>query len=372
MAHWSEVLNTTIRKYLRTVEDNTGRKRPAYAMLNKSGRFSYNNGGQQVDWKVRFRRNTMQVNDGEQNVEFGRVRRHDTATLEWQGYIMAERVTKKDMLVNKGQEAIVKFASSIVDYLRDDMEEAFSEEMFIDGNATANAGRWSGLESFFGVNGTINVASGAQRSANALDPCGYPSDTYAGISTQLGANGGSWNTQSDINSTWPFGRGTPDFDYWSPVIVNYTSSAFGGTSATWALQGLSAIRFGIDAINARNSGKYEVDLVLLDNGLYRQLKELLDDKERINIENSDMRKLGFKDVIQIDGVDVTRSYGVPASTGYLLATKSMEVMSMQDQLFVPDKDPDWSAAARSFNYAVDLLGQFKMNPRCMGKLTTLA
>lgn len=373
MTEWARIVNTTIRDYLREEEECLSRDRKVWAMAKSKGRVTYNHGGVAVDWKPRYRRNTITTNNGEQTVEFSRFNRHLTASLEWAGYIMAESVTKRERLMNKGQAAIIKFITQLTDYMKEDFQERFAEEFYIDSSATGNSARWSGLETMFATNGTVTITSGAQRSANAADLFGYPNDTYAGLSTVLGNYGGAWGTQSARASTWPMGRGDNEYDFWSPAILNYTSTALNGSSATWAVQCESAIRTLIDAINYRNGAKAKVDMVLLDRDLYTLFKEREASRQSVVVERTTpLAALGFKDTFALDGVDITSEYGMPSAVGYAMSMDAMEIMSMQEQLLVADTST-FEPSSRTDRYAIDCHGQFKFrSPRNFGKLITLA
>lgn len=373
MTEWARVVNTTIRDYLRKEEKCLERNRKFFALAKSQGRVTYNHGGTDVDWKVRYRRNTIATNNGEQTIEFGRFNRHQTASLAWAGYIMSESITKRERLMCKGSAAIIKWIAALTEYMMEDFQDRFAEEFYIDSSATGNSGRWSGLETMFGTNGTVTITSGVQRAANAADLFGYPSDTYAGLSTILGNYGGSWGTQSGRSSTWPMGRGDCEYDFWSPAILNYTSTALGGSQATWAIQCESAIRTLIDAINARNGSTGQVDMVMLDRDLFTLFKEREATRQSVVIEpNSPLKKLGFSDVFTLDGVEITSEYGMPAAVGYAVTMAAMEIMSMQEELLVADTST-FDPASRTDRYAIDCHGQFKFkSPRNFGKLISLA
>lgn len=374
MAEWARITNTTIKKYLRGEEEAVMRRRVVMAALKNRGRILYNQGGDGIDWKVRYRRAPMVVNNGEQTIDFSRQNRHKTAFLDYEGYVITDQMTKREKLKNKKNEAIVKVWGNLIPLLMEDLEDQFAEEIYVDVSGTNNSSRMSGIESMMALNGTTTITSGAQRAANAADVVGYPNDTYATLTTGLGDYGGSWGTQSGIDSTWPFGSGDAHFDFFSPVVVNYTSTAFDG-SDTWATQAVQSTRFGIEAINSRNmkGGKSAVDACLLDRGLFRSYKDQLDSKERIAIDtNSEMRALGFKDVISQDGVEITSEYGMPVNVGYLWSLNCLEFRSMQDKIFEAE-GPYYAEEARAWRVAVDCLGQFKFqSPRNFGKLAALA
>jgi hypothetical protein len=372
---WERIAHTTIRNYLMGEEEAVMRNRKVFALMKKNGRFKYNADGDGIDWKVRYRRATMTTNNGEQTVDFSRVNRHISAYLDYEGYIVSDQITKREKLKNRSNRAIVKIFSRMLPLLTEDMQDQFSEELYVDSSAAGNSDRMTGIESMFAATQTIKVDDGTARTANAADPCGYPNDTYAGISTVLGSEDGSWGTQDGINTTWPFGKGGANgeaYDFWSPVVVNYTSSAFTGT--TWEANAVEAMRFGIEAVNSRNKLKMgQVDAILLDRGLFRQYKDTLDSKERINISASnELRSLGFTDVIEQDGVTISSEYGMPAGVGYGWTIKALEFHSMQSQIFEPE-GPFYVEESRAWRFIVDVLGQFKFaSPRHFFKLDAIA
>lgn len=373
---WARIAHTTIRNYLKGEEEEVGRNRKVFRLLKKRGRILYNQSGDGVDWKVRFRRTPMTTNNGEQTVDFVRQNRHLSAFLDYEGYVAADQITKREKLKNRSNKAIVKIFSRMMPLLMEDIEDQFAEELYVDSSAAGNSDRMTGIESMFATNGTLDVtaSSPTQRSANAADPVGYSSDSYATLSTQLGSEGGgTWKTGGDINTTWPFGRGDASFDFWTPVVVNYTSSAFTGTD--WQSNAVEAIRFGLEAVNSRVRGARVgmIDAVLTDRGLFRQYKDTLDSKERIPIDSSnELRALGFKDVIEQDGATISSEYGMPAGVGYGWNIDALQFLSMQSQIFEPE-GPYYAEESRAWRFLVDVMGQWKFeSPRHFFKLEELA
>lgn len=351
MSDWSRVVNTTIKKYIRGEEINILRNRKLTAMMKAKGRISFNESGRLLDWKTRFRRGTMQgfaIND---TLTFPQIDRHKTAELPWRGYATGEAMTKLERLQNKNMEAIVKVYDGLSRSMMEDMEENFSEEFYVDGNATGNGKRFHGIESFLGTSGVTRPF------------VSDPSDTYAGLSSVLGTYGGTWS------GTWPSGRGDPQYDFWSPILINYTDSNAAGWAAstkTWANTCLEAIRYGIIKSQRSRSKKGALDTIMLEGELYRQFVEALSEKQRIvvqsNSSNSTLIKLGFTDVQNYDGVDVTWEYGMPADTGYGFNFDEAELLSLQGQLFVPT-GPDYDIASQSYRFSIDCFGNLKFCPR---------
>lgn len=371
---WARIANTTIMDFLREEEDTTMRNRAVFALMKKNGRIKYNAGGDGFKWPVKNKRALMATNNGEQPIDFVRTNRHTTANLGWAGYVVADQMTKREKLINKTNAAIINIFSQMAEWLMGDIQDQFCEELYVDSSASGNSNRFTGLESMFAATNSLNVSTGADRgSVNAGDPCLYPSDTYANVSTVLAANGGAWGAQSDINTTWPFGVGGANqeaYDCWTPVIVNYKSTAFDGSSTTWTANCVRAVRFALDAVNTKNQMRYgNIDTVLLDRGLFRQYKDTLDSKERrLVTPSNELYAMGYTDQIEQDGATIISEYGIPAGVGYGLKIKAMELRSMQDQIFKAD-GPDYSFDNQAWRFIVDCHGQFRfMSPRNFFKL----
>lgn len=368
---WARVAHTTIRNYLKGEEEAVMRNRKVFAMLKKRGRIKFNADGDGIDWKVRYRRAPMVTNNGEQTVDFVRQNRHLSAYLDYEGYLVADQITKRERLKNRSNRAIIKIFSRMLPLLTEDIQDQFAEELYIDSSATGNSNRMSGIESMFAYDGTINLTTGVQRAFDASDVVGSPNDTYAGIVTNLGTHGGTWST-GGVDSTWPFGKGDEARDFWTPVVVNYNSTEF--TGSTFEENAVEALRFGIEAVNSRiKSGVGEMDMILLDRGLFRKYKNTLDSKERINISsNNELKSLGFKDIIEQDGVSISSEYGMPTGVGYGWTLSAMELHSMQSQIFEPE-GPYYAEESRAWRFTVDVLGQFKFkSPRHFCKFAALA
>lgn len=379
MAEWSRIAATTIAEYFKGVQDELFQNRKLLAMAKKKGRIIFNCGGDGFKWDVEYRRVTMSTNNGEQTLTFNRQDRYKQATLDYQGYAAVDSITKRERLKNaRGASQIVDVFAEMAPRLKRDIEQQFGEEFYVDSTATGNSNRWSGIETMMPCTQTLNIATGVARSATAGDVVGVPTGTYGGLTESLGYYGGSWNSTvsgNQIGSTWPSGKGdaSATYDFYTPVIVNYTSSAFGGSTATWADQCVAATRFAINKAQRYSSKEDSLDMMLTDGDMFRVYCNKLDSKERINTTSSiGLRALGFEDSIQQDGVDISWEFGIPAGVMYGFNMDQFTVRSMQDVLFKPE-GPEYDMASRSWRLVVDCLGQFKFqSPRYFTKLAALA
>lgn len=350
---WSRVVNTTISNYIKGEEVNILRNRKLTAMLKSRGRITMNWSGNDMNWKVRYRRAPMTGYADTDTLTFQRRDRWKTANLGWRGYSATDAMTKGERLKNRGVQAIINVYSQIAQSLMEDMEESFSDEFYINGNATGNSKRMHGIESFM---------AGTAQAGNYV---ALPNATFANLNTNLGSYGGNWT------GTWPTGTGDASYDFWSPLLVDYTNTAWTATTKTWPNTCVEALRFAIIKSLKNKTLKGKLDVFFLNDELYRQFLSLLDSKQRILIQsnesNSTLIKLGFTDVQNFDGVDITYEYGTPVNVGYGINVDQMEVRSMQPQLFVPD-GPDYDIASKSWRFSIDFFGNTVWNPRYQVKL----
>ena len=348
--NWSRIVNTTITKYFRTVEDAVMRNRKLLAMLMDRGRVSMNNSGKDMDWKVKFKRGPLQGLLGGDTLTFAQRDRWRTATLDWRGFAVTDSITKTEREKNKGTEAIVKVFSEMAKCMASDLDDGFGDQLYVDGNAAGQESSIHGIESFMGTSGPATNGY-----------VGTPSDTYAGLSTALGNQGGTWS-QSGGATTWPSGTGDAHYDFFSPLIVDYTDTAWQAATKTWPNTCIEAIRYGITKGQRNKSKSGKLDLILLENELYRNLKDKYQAEENIYVARNEgkgsLYSLGFTDVLNVDGTDVTFEYGVPSAVGYGWCLDLMEIMSLQSVLFKTE-GPDRDIANQSDRVSVDFIGNVR-------------
>lgn len=348
MANWEGLVNTTLDEYIKGFEDNVMRNRKLPALLRDRGRYSFNHAGLQLNWGVRYKRATMQGYADSDTISYARVNRFKRANLPWRAYIATDSVSEFEKEQNKGSAALIEIFSDKIKHLTDDVEEHIGDEYYIDGNASGNSKKFHGVESFMGTSG-----------ANTGNYIYTPSDSYAGLNTDLANYGGTWT------GTWPIGLGSAEYDFWTPLIINYTDSAWAATTKTWPNTCLESMRFGIDHAQRNKSKKGMLDLITMTIELYRQLKDKVGATETIyTTKGSDngLLKLGFTDVINFDGVDVTKEYGIPSGTAYGWSLENLEVKCLTSQFITPDP-MIFDETTRAYRFGLKIMGNMQFNPR---------
>ena len=288
------------------------------------------------------------------------------ANLPYRGYQVTDSIYKREMLENRNQAALINVAGKMASRLQESMEQHLGKEVWVDGNLAGNELRFHGIESMMGIDGTVKIDDGTKRNANAADMFGWPSDVYAGINTGLGAVAGS-----QLEGVWPNGVCDPEYDFYSPIVVNYTSSAFGDT--TWAENCVFATREGIHQAKRNDSRESQIDMVVLDRRLFIEYMNKLDSKERTIVTKSNgLKSYGFLDVFEQDGVDITTEYAVPTGCGYGLSISNMELRCMESSLMTSE-GPFYNEDTQAYRYVVSVLANLKfVSPRNFFKLQAIA
>jgi hypothetical protein len=371
---WARSIGTTITNYLREEELTTFRKFKVFAALEGSGNVVMNQGGLGLNWQVRYRNQPVSGNNGETPRVFARQNLWVDANLPYRGYQVTDSIYKREMLENRGQQALINVAGKMASRLQESMEQHLAKEVWIDGNKAGNELRFHGIESFTAIDGTVSIVDGTKRAANADDPFGWPADSYAGVNTGLGAVAGS-----QLEGSWPNGVADPEYDFYSPIVVNYTSKYFKGKDSTgtdsyiWQDQCVQAVREGIQQAKRNDTKESQIDMVIMDRKMYIEYMNKLDSKERALISsNTGLKLYGFKDVFQQDGVDISTEYAVPTGCGYGLSIANMELRCMEGSLMTAE-GPFYNEDTQAYRYVVSVLANLKFrSPRNFFKLQAIA
>jgi hypothetical protein len=368
---WARAIATTIVQHTREEEIAVFRRFKVFAMLEASGNVLMNQSGRGFDWNVRYRNAPVTGNTGDTPRTFSRINMWKRAELPWRGFTATDSIYRRELLENRGKEALVNVASQMAQRLQESLEQFLSYQPYVDGNAPGNENFFHGALSFLGYNGTIDEGasgvatpdvsvSGAFKGGTE-DRFGYPSDNYAGLSTQLGFYGGGRLGSS--TGTFPDTPVDPEFDFYSPIIVNYNSSAFRG-QRNWSQNCVMATREGIVQCKRNDTKESQIDMVVLDRRLFIQYLNNLESKERalVTRENG-LRSFGFSDVFEQDGCEICHEVAVPPGLGFGMSIGNMELRCLENQLFMAE-GPYFSEETQSYRYACSTLGNMRFrSPR---------
>lgn len=362
---WARSIATTIVNHLREEEIASLRKYKFFAALEGAGQVRTNMSGRGFDWEIQYRNHNPSGNNGETPRSFSRENLWKKLELDYRGAQVTDAIYKREMLENRSAQALVNVAGKMASRLLTSMESYLAKEWTQDGYKDGNELRFHGIESFMAATQTIDSTQpGAEpRAANADDPFFYPNDTYAGLSTQLGACGGS----PAAAGFWPNGDADPEFDFYSPIIVNADSSYFG--ASTWKDNCTKVVREALHQTRRNDTKEDQVDMILLDRRLFIDFLNTLDAKERVIVSRQNgLRSYGFTDVFEMDGCEISSENSVPANTGYGLAVGNIELLCMESQLLTSE-GPFYDELTQQFRYVVSTLGNLKFkSPRNFFKI----
>ena len=369
---WARAANTTLAKYIREVENDVLRNYQMGALLEANGRLSYNNTGRGLVWPTLYRLHRLEGNTGETVRQFNRNNLWKQANLEFRGYQDTDAITYKELKENDGPEGLIKIWDGFTDRLTMSMRQGLAAEYYIDGTASGNETAWHGLESMFGtVVNTLNVSTGVSQTKAAADLVAVAPNTYAGIACAQGTYGGD----QESGVVWPLGLASPEYDFWTPLIVNYTSTSFGGSADTWAAQGVEALRYGIIHSQRNTNANGQITNIFLTRELYRLFLAQIDAYQKINIERNQpngLVSMGFKNTVVFDNVEVSWEAAIPESIGYGVNIQNMELLSMDDSLFRTE-GPEYDMRQQSYIACVSTLSNLKFaSPRNFVKWQNIA
>jgi hypothetical protein len=373
-APWEGVVQTTIANYMREVSDNTIRFQQFLALLQSKGNILYNQGGTRFEWKVQFKQKQMQTYVDGQTPVFDRINRYQSPTLQYIAYQLPESVTKLETLANQAPEAIVSLMSGKAELLAKEMKQQFGSQPYVDGNASGNENKLQGIESMMSISGAATNGY-----------VGINNDTYAGLSTALGALGGTW-TESGGNNTWPRGSGSVDYDFWTPPVVLYDNTSFGSTAA-WSNDCEEVLSFAI-IHSHRNGGRQGMlDCFMLDRELYRQFMAFQRSRQRYEVSRGasttgqagvimdtaggTLTSMGFPGVLYHDGVEVTQEFDVTVNRGYGFNFDEMQMLCNDDMLFKTE-GPVWNTLLQAYLFFCGYYGQLRINPRAQCSVRSTA
>jgi len=318
----ASALNHYIKKKISTVD----RHSVFMGMMRSKGRLAFRKDGQQLEWRPRATRRRMVPGQGSPaNITFQPTQTKKICRLPWRSYDLGEVVTKFEILATQGKSGWFKILTDVIDEMAGDFNAHFGEKFYIDGNATATNTDLHGLESWFSTTGSCV--------SNSL--VGNPNDSYAGHSTALGVTG-SWTPES--GNGWPTGVGHTNYHWFSPLVVDYNNTGFGGSTADWTHQWQDAFAYGLTYLKILAQG--EAPICIMSPNLLQQAKRSLKDNQRFSTTaDSALVKLGHK-TLEYDGVEIADEYGVPEAVAYLLDFSKLNLWSMQDDIIGTSRDFD--------------------------------
>ena len=366
---WIGIIETTRHKYLKGASDLTIRKRLLLAMLQRRGRITYNNSGDECRWDVEFSEPPVTAHGDGGVIDFSNHDAYRQIGIDWRGYVATDTMSKKQKQMNRGDEAIVQVFENKNKKLMKAISNNFAGELYKDGEEAGRENNIHGLETFLGA-GTVTSA----------DRIAAPSDTYGvtALSTAPGTYGGSWSAglttkpNASLATDWPDGQGSSEYDFMSPKLINWSSTNWGTGATTWEANAWRVISQLITWLTTTGGDEGMPTLIPMGSDLYQGYKNAQEVKTRIIVPHKEAQDLGFQGVLNEDGCGLYSDFDCPAGVGYGLNLMEMEICSLFDKLFWmegPDKDP---RTVWSYLWGVGFFGNVKYQPKNVAKFAGYA
>lgn len=351
------VLHATREHWTKELSNQTFETHALLKMIKEGGNLKFIPGGTKTTWSVKFKELDLNGVSDMEALAFARTTVTKKPELEWKGYKMTEAISEQEFAENgKGDTQIIDLFKSKTKEMEQDANSKLCREFYIDGNATGNEKRMSGIETFMS-----NVVSGsgqlvADQFATTLD------DTYAGLATAKGTYGPS---------------GERAYDFWSPTVVNATT-----TGETFATKAVEQLRRLISETRRTGHKDHRLNMIVANRANYRAIQDLMDAGDRRLLGPNSVAKFGFDDVLNFDGVDLVLDPDVPTTDGlgqtircYGFNTKQMELQI----LTLNGKKMLWNASGdtfrednMAFRFWIGFYGQIKHeSPRHFGAIKDL-
>lgn len=361
------ISKATAPRYYKLASDLTYRRRLWLAMLQEYGLIEYNSDSYACVWNAEYSQPDVKQYGDAGGLEFNE---HDALTqftIDVRGYVATNRLTLKKELMNKGPSQLDNLKNNIPIRLVKRLRQVLFAELYVDGNAANNNNRFHGIGSFDGV-GTVVAA----------DKVAQCSDSYAGQSTAQ-AQGGQWSTNlatppnATLATDWPLGSGSSEYDFSSPLLVNYSSTSWKSSGTTWYDNCEEAMRFARIAQVSRGAKADDSRVPymhLLSADLYADFLEHWSASQRIIVPHNDASRLGFADTMNFEGDIVHYESDCPAGTGYGIAPSQMEMFILGPQLI--QELNEFSLQSFGTNYAAFTFGNLRFQPKFFTKYAAYA
>ena len=335
-------------EYVRELVDLQLRKPRLFGALRAKG-FIEVFKGDDIRWRVKVgEKRPTAITGILPNVPFDMLNRYETAVLDFRGFGMGEPIPRIEVLKDSAKTRYPQILDDAIKSATSDFEKFLAASIYEDGDSSVQ--KMHGLESFCGAGSQIT-----QR------PVMNPNDTYAGISTVLGVKG-------TIVGYFPDGQFTPDYAYWSPLLIKYNDSYFNQTSQTWQDTWTKALRYAQAWLRA-NYGA-EPDLVAMHPDLERQARDSKDDTQRIVVTpKSQVVDFGIQ-TTNFEGLEIVADPFCPAETAYVLDSSRVKLFTLQPKLVHMHQSTDHFGNTL---YYLDFYGNYRFeSPAYFAKLYKVA
>ncbi len=341
-------MQTTLPMILPEVQDACTRRYQMLALLMAKGLVKFNDYGVGINWKTKYRHHKIQGSNGENTRNYSQQNMWQTAYLDWRGYEVTDTISKKEIKQNRGSAALIRVFDELEQNMRASLENQLGPQFYNDGYDEAHPDYWHGLLSLFRQNGQTLGPNNTPRARNDADKVIVPYGTYGELSVALGDAGGA---QHDESVNWPEGTADTQYDFWSPLMLQWDKDGFAGSTPGEKFK--NALRYGFTHAGRNSDAKGAISQAWTDRTNMIDLKTFYENKQTIEVTSgTELFQLGFKDVLVIDGVEVSTENAMPKGFGFAVPIENVELRCLDEQLFDMD-GPEYDMDKKIFKAATE-------------------
>lgn len=370
---WQGYVNQASAKYSKELTDLTIRTRFMLAMLERRSRINLG-----VDWSFEEKYPVDWKDAPVTSLGHGGGATYaprdytKLATQDLRGFLATDmmHIKEQEMLGNSSARFVDRY-KRIVPKLTKSMRQTIGLKFYGNGNAAGAQDEFSGMETMM-ASSTEGTHSGSGTNVVA-DLIAEADGTYNSLVTDL-ATAGDWSTDlavspnANVATDWPEGTGDPEYDYWTPKLINWASTSWPSESAnSWADTSAFVLRRTAQWLRQTAGMEGETLVALLSGHMMTEFKDAQEAKLRTLAQHPEARDLGFPGVLEYDGIALKSEYGIPTDTGYVLNLDEVE-LGITGKMFITTKGPFLDPDSLAYKWFVYTFGNFKFVPKFCAKL----
>lgn len=369
-------VRTAAPQYMAGFADLTIRGHMLLALMKEMGMITYGATALNTIYQIRVYEPEVRTSNDSTRKIFQNHSGYEQCQVAVRWYEATDLLTEIQWKLNQGRTQLIDLYEQKMKDLGTAMVRRLNEWIYRDGNLAAFQDGFQGFESCLAeAGGTV-----------ATDRIALPSDSYAGQNTNLANFGGSWSADfpvadrfnAGLTNDWPHGSGTSNYDAFSPLLLNWSSSNWASGSGLWTDNCEEVLREGSAIMRARNGymNVSQIPLVyLMPAHMYTGAENFYSQRFR-TIQPFRAGDQGFpgQNSLYLDGVVLKQDYACPVNTFYGLSPQHIELFFMicrnpvnGEHPMLDIEGPVWETSAAAYLMRIQTGGNLRMQPKFMIK-----
>lgn len=293
VTYYGRINSNILSHYFRgEVWEGTVNNRPSFIALKKRGHIETGLSGTSLTWNVNAGRHTAAAYDDAEVVSITRKKHEIQAALPWGFLAVNDAITRDEIAMAGNDVSFRRVNKDMLERMKRNFTTRINSQFLTQDGNSVGTNVLHGAESFLAATGTLAI----RQTAN---------DTYAGLATVTGGITTIDNAEADA---------------WSPSLINYTSTGWAVTGATWRLNAKEALTYAKDRITFGNEQEYQPDVVIMDRSMFSTFKDVLAASQQLHVvgkPGTGPTGLGIPGAVEYDGLEVIFDADQTADTAHM-------------------------------------------------------